>query len=322
MHLAACGTSRAPDVVAADGVLCDLSQRLAGPDLQVLCLLQPGDDPHQFHLTPRQSRDLKGARLVLINGYGLTPALAKQTQAIAVAERAVPNSPRLEAPARHHAADGEHPGEASESHPEEASSHGDRDPHVWHDPAQASAMVTLVAQTLEALKPAARGRIASRAAAMEAVLQRLDRWNRHQFATITRPSPLATGHHAFASLARAYGLQELPVMESLGSSQSLRPQAFASVLAALKRERVTMLFAETLPASKPLQRISALSGVPIAAAPLVADGLAKATSPQPPGSSSLVGTLTANTCLIVEGLRGRCDQAGRRNLVALWTAIP
>jgi zinc/manganese transport system substrate-binding protein len=182
-------------------------------------------------------------------------------------------------------------------------------------------MVSLVAQTLEALKPAARGRIASRAAAMEAVLQRLDRWNRHQFATITRPSPLATGHHAFASLARAYGLQELPVMESLGSSQSLRPQAFASVLAALKRERVTMLFAETLPASKPCN-----GSVPSAACrsqpPLVADGLAKDTSPRPPGSSSLVGTLTANTCLIVEGLRGRCDQAGRRHLMELWSAIP
>jgi ABC-type Zn uptake system ZnuABC Zn-binding protein ZnuA len=183
-------------------------------------------------------------------------------------------------------------------------------------------MVTLVAEKLEALKPAARGRIAGRAAAMGAVLQRLDRWNRQQFATIPRPGPLATGHRAFASLARAYGLGELPVVESLGSSQSLRPQAFASVLAALKRERVTMLFAETLPASKSLQRISALSGVPIAPAPLVADGLAKAEGPQAPGSGNLVATLTANTCLIVEGLQGHCDQAGRRQLMAQWTAIP
>ena len=324
LALAACGPSRGPHVVAADGVLCDLSQRLAGADLQVVCLLQPGDDPHQFHLTPRQSQDLKGARLVLINGYGLTPALAKQPQAIAVAERAVPNSPRLEAPAGHHdhQADEKQPDQASETYPAEPSSHGDRDPHVWHDPAQASAMVTLVAETLEALKPAARGRIAGRAAAMETVLQRLDRWNRQQFATIPHPSPLATGHRAFASLARAYGLAELPVVESLGSSQSLRPQAFESVLAALKRERVTMLFAETLPASKSLQRISALSGVPIAPAPLVADGLAKAEAPQPPGSSTLVATLTANTCLIVEGLQGHCDQAGRRHLMEQWNAIP
>jgi zinc/manganese transport system substrate-binding protein len=321
LALAACSPSSSPDVVGADGVLCDLTQRLAGPDLQVVCLLQPGDDPHQFHLSPRQSQDLKGARLVLINGYGLTPALAKQTKAFAVAERAVPNSPWLEPSTSHDEAKNQ-PGQAAEIHAGTAPSQGDRDPHVWHDPIQASAMVKLVAQKLEALKPAARGRIAGRATAMVAVLQRLDRWNRQQFATIARPSPLATGHHAFASLARAYGLGELPVVESLGSSQSLRPQAFESVLAAIKRQQVTMLFAETLPPSRSLQRISTLSGVPIAPAPLVADGLAKAESPQLEGSSNLVATLTANTCLIVNGFQGHCDQVGLLDLVQQWTAIP
>ena len=319
-------------MVAADGVLCDLSQRLAGSDLQVACLLQPGDDPHQFHLTPQQSQQLKGAQLVLINGYGLTPALEKQARAVAIAEQAVPHSPKLEEPAGTHGEGLEsskpdadnHPeeGHTEEGHREEGHGHGDRDPHVWHDPAQASAMVRLVAHQLETLKPQASQRIASRAAAMVAVLQQLDRWNRLQFATIPAPpSPLATSHRAFASLARAYGLRELPVVDSLSSSQSLRPQAFAAVLAQLKRDKVTTLFAETLPASKSLQRISTLSGVPIAPAPLVADGLAKAESPQSTGASSLVGTLTANTCLIVNGLKGRCDQAGQRRLGQQWAAI-
>jgi len=368
--LAACAPNAGPEVVAADGVLCDITQRLAARDLQVACLLQPGDDPHQFHLTPQQSRDLQGARLVLINGYGLTPALAKQTKGIAVAEQAVPDSPRLEALAGGHGEDhGDHHGDGHatqakqqssqtespnnhNSHADQHSSgdspergktngaipnesvqrrdkpredghrHGDQDPHVWHDPVQASAMVKLVAQKLEALKPAARERIASRASAMVAVLLQLDRWNHQQLATRPTPtSPLATGHRAFASLARAYGLRELPVVDSLSSSQSLRPQAFEAVLGELKRRQVTMLLAETLPASKSLQRISALSGVPIASAPLVADGLAKATTPQSPGASSVVATLTANTCLIVTGLKGQCDQPGRDRLVQQWVAI-
>ena len=384
LALAACGSNRGPEVVAADGVLCDLTQRLAGSDLQVACLLQPGDDPHQFHLTPQQSQQLQGAQLVLINGYGLTPALDKQARAVAVAEQAVPNSPKLDAPGTHpgegpeakpgtkaneagpeHHNDSEpkdhHDGEAGSgaisgaesqhearhppvsqsqaSHDEESHGHGDRDPHVWHDPAQAIAMVKLVAQQLEALKPEARQRIAGRASAMVAVLGQLDRWNRQQFATpMAPPSPLATGHRAFASLARAYGLRELPVVDSLSSSQSLRPQAFAAVIAQLKRDQVTMLFAETLPASKSLQRISTLSGVPIAPAPLVADGLAKgadlandsdlAKDADPAKAhgttdqdSNLLATLTANTCLIVNGLKGRCDQAGQRRLIQQWTAI-
>ena len=162
---------------------------------------------------------------------------------------------------------------------------------------------------------------------MVAALQQLDRWNRQQFATIPAPpSPRATGHRAFASLARAYGLRELPVVDSLSSSLSLRPQAFAAVLTQLKRERVTMLFAESLPANKALQRISALSGVPIAPAPLVADGLAKGAGlagaqASPAQGSSLVATLTANTCLIVTGLKGHCDQASRQRLIQQWAAI-
>jgi hypothetical protein len=42
----------------------------------------------------------------------------------------------------------------------------------------------------------------------------------------------------------------------------------------------------------------------------------------PAQGSSLVATLTTNTCLIVNGLKGRCDQAGQRRLVQQWAAIP
>ena len=314
--LQACRTPPPADVIAADGVLCDITQRLAASDLRVSCLVQPGDDPHQFRLTPQQSRELSQAQLVLINGFGLTPALAdltkpgtSQTKTVAVAELAVPDSPRLEA-APLKSAD-------SHQHHEEDHAHGDRDPHVWHDPTQAAALVLLVAQQLQQLKPAAQAPIAARAQAMTATLQQLDDWNRRQLATIPTARPLATGHRAFASLARAYGLQELAVVDATSSSDNLRPQAFQAVLEQLRREQVPMLFAEQLPAGKALQRVSSLSGVPIAAAPLVADGLAA----EPDGNGNLVATLAANTCLIVNGLGGSCDPSGQQALSQRWQAI-
>ena len=311
LALAGCGATPPAEVIAGDGVLCDITQRLAANDLTVRCLLQPGDDPHQFRLTPQQSRELSQAQLVLINGYGLTPALVDltrpaptQTRTLAVAERAVPGSPVLTAPQHSHG---------------DGHDHGDRDPHVWHDPSQASAMVQLVAQQLEQLKPAARPRIAARARAMTTVLSQLNRWNRQQLATIPEARPLASGHRAFASLARAYGLEELPLIDSMSSSDSLRPQAFQAVVKQLKAEQVPMLFSEQRPPSKALQRISALSGVPLSAEPLVADGLAPAGDGS---ASSLVATLSANTCLIVNGLKGRCDVASRQALIQSWQAIP
>ena len=322
--LQACRTPPPADVIAADGVLCDITQRLAASDLRVSCLLQPGDDPHQFRLTPQQSRELSQAQLVLINGFGLTPALAalskpgtSQTKTVAVAELAVPNSPVLKAAPPKTADSHQHHGEDAQHHDEDEHAHGDRDPHVWHDPTQAAALVTEVARQLSQLKPAAQAPIAARAQAMTATLQQLDAWNRRQLATIPTARPLATGHRAFASLARAYGLQELAVVDASSSSDNLRPQAFQAVLEQLRREQVPMLFAEQLPAGKALQRVSSLSGVPIAAAPLVADGLAA----EPDGNGNLVATLAANTCLIVNGLGGRCDPSGQQALSQRWQAI-
>ena len=322
--LQACRTPPPANVIAADGVLCDITQRLAASDMRVSCLLQPGDDPHQFRLTPQQSRELSQAQLVLINGFGLTPALANlskpgtsQTKTVAVAELAVPNSPVLEAGPPKTADSHDHHDEDGQHHDQDEHAHGDRDPHVWHDPTQAAALVTEVARQLSQLKPAAQAPIAARAQAMTATLQQLDAWNRRQLATIPTARPLATGHRAFASLARAYGLQELAVVDASSSSDNLRPQAFQAVLEQLRREQVPMLFAEQLPAGKALQRVSSLSGVPIAAEPLVADGLA----PEPDGNGNLVATLAANTCLIVNGLGGRCDPSGQRALSQRWGAI-
>lgn len=178
-------------------------------------------------------------------------------------------------------------------------------------------MVQLVTEQLQQLQPSAGAAIAARARAMTGVLEQLDRWNRRQFATIPGARPLATGHRAFASLARAYDLREWPVVDAGSSSDSLRPQAFLSVVRDLKREQVPMLFAEQWPVSKALLRIHALSGVPLAPAALVADGLA----PSSDGRADLVSTLTANTCLIVRGLNGRCDRQGQETLIRQWRLI-
>ena len=104
----------------------------------------------------------------------------------------------------------------------------------------------------------------------------------------------------------------------MSSSDNLRPQAFQAVVKQLQQEQVPMLFSEQLPPSKALQRISALSGVPLSAEPLVADGLAPASDGS---ASSLVATLSANTCLIVNGLGGRCDRASQQTLIQSWQAI-
>lgn len=286
------------EVVAADGALCDITRRLAANNLAVSCLLGPDDDPHQLQLTPQQIRHLRQARLVLINGYGLTPALENRPGVVKVAELAVPGSPRLTA-------------EEGQGHGDNHA-HGARDPHVWHDPRQAEALVAAVRQRLERLQPQAAPAIAGRAAALGRSLRALERWNRAQLATIPGARVLASEHRAFSSLARAYRLEELPVVDSTSSSDRLRPADLSQVVQQLQRRRVASLFTQQAPPSRSLEQVSRLSGVPIGPQPLRADA----------GGDNLMATLTANTCRIVEALRGRCDRAGGERLTRAWAQTP
>lgn len=295
----ACSRTPEAEVVAADGALCDITHRLAATDLRVQCLLDPDDDPHQLQLTPEQSRQLREAQLVLINGYGLTPALDQLPGAVKVAEIAVPASPALPA------------NKPSDHHHDHGHAHGDQDPHVWHDPRQAAAMTALASEQLQALNPAAAAQIQARSTAMQNSLKALHSWNKQQFGTIPAPRILASSHRAFTSLTRAYDLEELPVIDATSTSESLRPQALASVVSSLKQRRVRSLFADQSPPSKSLERISSLSGVPLAKQPLMADAT----------GDSLMATLTRNTCLIVDALGGACNRQGAEALVQRWDAI-
>ena len=283
-----------PLVIAGDGVLCDLSQRLAPSQVQVDCLLGPGDDPHHFRLTPSQSQAVAQSSLLLVNGGGLTPALEKLPNRVAIVDR-LPG-----------------PGDLDR-----------QDPHLWHDPAQAALMVKEVAAQLAVLAPQSRGEIEARSAALQSLLADLDRWNRRQLATIPlgadgqRP-PVAMAHRALSSYSGAYGLQEMPLVDQDSTSSSLRPAQFAAVVAQLGQRRVPALFREPGEIGRSMQRISELSGVPIAPAPLVVDGLARAADGRP---RSLMATLVANTCALSQGLKGQCDSDAGARLQQQWEAI-
>ena len=259
------------------------------------CLLGPGDDPHHFRLTPSQSQAVAQSSLLLVTGGGLTPALERLPNRVAIVDRLPPD-----------------PGDRDR-----------QDPHLWHDPAQAALMVREVAAQLAVLAPQSRGEIEARSATLQSLLADLDRWNRRQLATIPlgpdgqRP-PLAMAHRALSYYSGAYGLQEMPLVDQDSTSSSLRPAQFAAVVSQLGQRRVPALFREPGEIGRSLQRISELSGVPIAPTPLVVDGLARAADGSP---RSLMATLVANTCALSQGLKGQCDSDAGARLQQQWEAI-
>ena len=273
-----------PLVIGADGVLCDLTQTLARDQARVECLIPAGADPHSLSLRPSDRRNLALARLVLINGYNLSPSLNSIQSAgpvVKVAEQAVPNSPA-------------------------------RDPHVWHDPSNTAAMANVVAARLQSLTGS--GNVERRKGAAVGVLNDLGTWIDRQIQTVpSNQRVLVTEHRAFSPFARRYGVRELPVLDDFATGGVLRPSSLNSISNAIRPSGAKAIFAEALPPSKTMRRISRNSGVPIASNPLFADGLAP--------NRSLIQTATANVCTFVKAQGGRCDGAGASALQKRWAAI-
>jgi len=273
-----------PLVIGADGVLCDLTRTLARDQARVECLIPAGSDPHTLSLRPSDRRNLAQASLVLINGYNLSPSLnsiQSRGPVVAVAEQAVPGSPA-------------------------------RDPHVWHDPANTAAMAGVVAARLQVLTGS--GNVQRRKSAAVAVLKDLGAWSGRQIQTVpSKHRVLVTEHRAFSPFARRYGVRELPVLDDYATGGVLRPSSLRAITKAIGPSGTKAIFAEALPPSKTLRRISRSSGVPIAPSPLFADGLAP--------NRSLIQTATANVCTFVKAQGGRCDSAGATALQKRWAAI-
>ncbi|MDP7327173.1 MAG: zinc ABC transporter substrate-binding protein [Prochlorococcaceae cyanobacterium ETNP7_MAG_30] len=276
-----------PTVVAIDGVLCDLTRTLVAKDVKVVCLIQPGSDPHNYRLKPSDRQALSKASLVLHNGFKLTPSANKisgSAKVIAVAEKTLP------------ANDGS-------------------DPHVWHDPANSAAMVAVVADRLAPVLPASqRSALAARAAEAINVLNAVGDWGTKQFATIPENQRvLVSEHQAFSHLTNRYGLRQITMLDSFTTGGLLRPSSLRTITAEVQGSGAQALFPESLPVSKTLRRISRSTGLPVYSSPLFADGLAP--------NRSTVGTATLNICTVVKGQGGQCDQVAADELIARWSAI-
>ncbi len=285
--LLAAANTATPTVVAADGILCDLTRTLVGSQAKVICLIKPGTDPHTLALRPADRQNLAKAKVVLLNGYNLTPALNKiktPGTVVKVGNIAVPNNPK-------------------------------KDPHIWHDPANVIAMANTVASRLKPFFDAnGDAQIDQRRAKADRVLASLGSWIGQQVATVPeKQRVLVTGHRTFDFFDRRYGIRELPVLDDYTTGGTLRPSSLSAISKSIKASGSKAIFPESLPPSKTMRRISRSSGVPIAKQVLFGDG-------QAPGKS-LVQTATSNICIFVKTQGGSCNEAAAGRLQNQWASI-
>ena len=283
-----------PAVVAFDGVLCDVVRTIASKSADVYCVIPPTGDPHYYRLKPKDLQAIAKADIVFHNGFYLTPSalrLTTKAPVIAVAEVAMPkykaNTPK-----------------------------DNQDPHVWHDPNNVVAMATTIEQSLSKVLPQSDlTALNTRTSTAKSVLKDLSNWTSVQLRSIpTESRVLLTQHRAFSHLTNRFKLRELPVIDSFTTGGKLRPSNMAKITSEIKESGSRVLFAESLPISKTLKRISRSSGKPIFKSPLYPDGLA-------PGGLSTIETATSNICVITNGQGSTCDQKTADQIAQKWADI-
>jgi zinc transport system substrate-binding protein len=205
-----------------------VAERVAGRHAAVTSLTQPGAEPHDVELTPRQVGSLSSADLVVYE-RSFQPAVDQavdQSGAADVLDTAtvVPLEPL---------------GTAEEGHED-----GGLDPHVWLDPGNVARIATAVAQRLAARDPARAADYEANARRLADELGALDAQFRSGLASCDR-SDFVTTHAAFGYLARRYGLTQIGIT-GLTPDVEPSPARVAEVQREAAQHGVTTIFYETL----------------------------------------------------------------------------
>ena len=241
---AACGGDSGPtpaeqtgqlDVVVAAYPFQFVVERLAGSYASVQSLTQPGAEPHDVDLTPRQVADVAGADLVVYEQsfQAAVDAAVQQAGADHVLDTAtvVPLQPL---------ADGHGHAEGGE----EGHDHEGLDPHVWLDPGNVVSIAAAVTARLAEADPGHRTDFEANLATLTADLTDLDRDFALGLESCTRRE-FITSHAAFGYLARHYRLDQIAI-SGLSPEAEPSPARMAEVQNEARKHQITTIFYETL----------------------------------------------------------------------------
>jgi zinc/manganese transport system substrate-binding protein/manganese/iron transport system substrate-binding protein len=292
MALAGCGSGGAQDpapgaavrLVATTPVVADFARTVGGDRVAVTQVIKPGVDPHDYEPSPADLRALSDADLVVQNGLGLEAWLADTVSAAGYAGPLVDSSQGL--------AVRRGPG-------------GEGDPHIWHDPRNAQAMVRTITAALVGQDPAGRSTYEANAAAYTAKLAALDRAAQAKIDSIPPPlRKLVTDHDAFGYYCARYGLTFVgSVIPSFDTSAELSGRQLSDLVAKVRAAGVKAVFSEASLPPRTVETVAREAGVQVVGGEgsLYADGLGPAGSP----GATYLGAEQHNTDTIVRALGGR-----------------
>jgi zinc transport system substrate-binding protein len=244
-------------VTASFYPLEEAARAIGGTRVSVNDLTPVGGEPHDLELRPSQLAALERSDLVLHLGDGFQPQVEKAVASLPSSVRRVD----LLQGARLRAAQVGIPGvrgqvDGGAGGPEALK--GDRDPHVWVDPARFIAMAERIRDALIAADPAGRATFDANAGRYLATLRALDRDFRARLRSCRSPV-LVTSHAAFGYLADRYHLLQAAIA-GVSPEAEPDPKSLAATARYAKAHGVRTVFFETLVPRKLSQTVARTIG--------------------------------------------------------------
>lgn len=275
-------------VVALHPLMADLARNVGGERVEVLSLMRPGDDVHEFAPSPSQMAEATRANIILASGKHLETYLTKLRDSLPAGVSIIEVGRTI--PSMKISGDDE----LFVCCP--AHSVGGIDPHWWHSVGNMKRAVRVVEKAFSDADPSSADYFKARAGEYASKLDALDGWVRAQVAGIPRENrKLVTAHLAFGYFCKAYGFKALPI-QGLTRERQATAQYLGESIAKLKSEKIRAVFPEYDANPKVIQQLVAETGVKLGGK-LVADSSAAGNL------GSYEGMIRHNVQTIVDGLR-------------------
>ena len=222
-------------IVAAAYPFQFIAERVAGAHAVVSNLTQPGAEPHDLELGPRQVASIASADFVIYE-RGFQPVV---DEAVAQSENLDVLDTTTVVPLRVH----DQQDDSDEGHAHQGAESGP-DPHVWLDPLQVAVIANSVADRLAAIYPAGAADYQANVTRLDGQLTDLDARFQSGLASCERIQFITT-HAAFGYLAERYGLSQIGI-SGLSPDDEASPARIAEIQQEAAAHGITTIFFETL----------------------------------------------------------------------------
>ena len=206
-------------------------RNVGGDQVEVLSILKPNVDPHDFEPTVATAIDVAQAEIIFVHGIGLDRWMdkviqnAKTTAPVVVTTTGVQLLAKGGRPVK--------PGEPG-------------DPHVWFDPERAKQMVENIRQGLSRVDPAGAATYQKNALRYRQAIDAMDRQATAIYGRVpVADRKLVTNHDAFAYLAQHFHLTVVgAVIPSLDDTAEPTAKQINALIDEIDRAKVKAIFAE------------------------------------------------------------------------------